>query len=156
MKPYTDYEPGRSKMPDDGQDIYVFRGDPELVNFPSTSEVFRAVFENTFYATCIGNGKGETLEANARACKMFGYTPEEMAGLSTSDLFNTETLSYRDYLAVRDATGKAKSVIVGIRKNGERFPCEITSLVFFEDNGERRTINTIQDLGKNYAKRFLG
>ena len=31
MKPYTDYEPGRSKMPDDGQDIYVFRGDPERV-----------------------------------------------------------------------------------------------------------------------------
>ena len=50
-----------------------------------------------------------------------------------------------------ETTEKQKAKITGIRKDGERFSCEITSLVFIDDDGEKRTINTIIDISKYYS-----
>ena len=138
------------------ENIQSFHGNPELVNFPSTSQIFQAVFENKYYASCIGNCNGQTLKANERACRMFGYTPEEMQGLTVNNLFDTATKNYANYLVARDRERKTKAVITGIRKNGNHFPCEISSLIYFDDNGEKRTLSTLQDLSKNYSKTFLG
>jgi len=136
---------------DEWDDIKSFHGNPDIVDFPSTSEIFEAVFENTYYANCIGNGHGQTIKANERACELFGYTPEEMKKLSVDDLFETERENYTNYISVRDCERKAKSIITGIRKNGDHFPCEISSLIYFDDNGEKRTLNTLYDLSKNYS-----
>lgn len=136
--------------------LKIFRGQPELVNFPSTSQIFQAVFENTFYASCISNGDGQTLEANEKACKIFGYTPAEMTRLSTKDLFDTKAGAYLKYVSERNATGKARAEITGIRKGGDRFACIVTSFIFNDDNGEKRTMNSIQDASKNYRSNFFG
>jgi len=128
-----------------------FQGHPELVNFPSTSEVFHAVLENLFYANFIGNGQGKMLEANETVCKLFGYTPNEMTRLTTNELFDTTEKNYKDYLFQRKSYGRAKAQITAIRKNGERFACEITSLIYVDDSGEKRSINTIIDISKNYS-----
>lgn len=148
-------ESNRDPGTEEEQDICVFHGQPELVSFPSTSEIFHAVFENSFYASCIGNGEGKTLEANETACKIFGYTPEEMTSLTTQDLFDTKAKNYIDYLSLRDSKGRAKSTITGIKKNGERFACSINSLIYFDDNGEKRTLNTLQEISKYYPKNFF-
>lgn len=128
-----------------------FRGNPELVNFPSTSEIFHAVLENSFYANFIGNGQGKTLEANETVCKLFGYTTNEMTRLTTKELFDTAEKSYKDYLFQRKSYGRAKAHVTAIRKGGERFACEITSLIYVDDNGEKRSITTVLDISKNYS-----
>jgi PAS domain S-box-containing protein len=153
MKAPIHFKPGdKFRTPDNKiKSLQGFRGQPELVKFPSTSEVFHAVLENSFYASCIDNGHGKTLEANGAICNLFGYTPGEMALLTTKDLFDTTEDSYREYLYQRKSYGRAKARITGIRKSGERFPSEITSLVFIDDGGEKRTINTIIDISKNYS-----
>ena len=153
MKAPTHIESGNKFYRIDNQEKYLqdFRGHPELVKFPSTSEVFQAVLENTFYASCIGNGEGKTLEANETVCKVFGYTTKEMTRLTTKELFDTRENKYLEYLCQRECNGRAKAKITGIRKNGERFPCEITSLIFIDEDGEKRTINTILDISRNYS-----
>ncbi|KAA9035467.1 PAS domain S-box protein [Ginsengibacter hankyongi] len=129
-----------------------FQGNPELVNFPSTSEIFHAVLENSFYANFIGNGEGKTLEANETVCRVFGYTTDEMTRLTTKDLFDTTEKNYKDYLFQRKSYGRAKAQITAIRKSGEHFACEITSLIYVDDTGERRSLNTIIDISKNYSR----
>ncbi|HEY5405775.1 MAG TPA: PAS domain S-box protein [Ginsengibacter sp.] len=131
--------------------LQEFRGHPELVKFPSTSELFRTLLENTFYASWIANGQGKTLEGNETACKVFGYTHGEMTQLTTNDLFDTTEKKYLDYSDQLQNNGKAKTKITGVRKDGERFSCEVTSLVFIDDDGERRTINTVVDISKYYS-----
>ncbi len=145
-----------TKLADGIEDLQFFRGRPELVSFPSTSEMFHAVFENTFYASCIGNGNGQTLEANEKACKIFGYTPGEMLTLSTQDLFNTNTSTYINYIAERKVSGKTKAELTGIRKDGEPFACIVTSFIFYDDNGDERTMNSILDISKNQGNNFFG
>ena len=128
----------------------ISHGHPELVNFPSTAEVFHAVFENSFHANCIANGHGKVLEANETVCKIFGYTEEEMIRLSTKEIFDAMDSNYAKYQNERESNGKAKAEITGIRKNGVRFLCEVSSVIFTDDNGETRTINTIHDISKKY------
>ena len=128
-----------------------FQGNPELVNFPSTSEIFHAVLENSFYANFIGNGQGKTLEANETVCKVFGYSVDEITRLTTSDLFDTREKNYKDYLFQRKTYRRAKAQITALRKSGERFACEITSLIYVDDSGEKRSINTVVDISKNYS-----
>ena len=142
----------KKNLPDDviQPDEKIFHGHPELVNFPSTAEVFHAVFENSYHANCIGNGHGQILEANETVCKIFGYTQKEMTGLFEKDIFDTTNSNYEKYLDTRDSDEKIKAEVTGIRKNGERFLCEVSSVIFTADNGERRTINTIHDISKNY------
>lgn len=155
MKPYTSFQnEEENTMTGIDQDICVFRGNPDLVDFPSAAEIFRAVFENSFYANYITNGQGRTLEANERACKIFDYASKEMVGLSSNDLFAITKPNYFQYITMRKSQRRVKSIITGIRRNGDHFPCEITSVVFFDDKGEKRIINTIQDLSKNYSKKF--
>lgn len=130
--------------------IQEFRGHPELVKFPSTSELFRALVENTFYASWISNGQGQTLKTNETVCKIFGYTSREIAGLTTKDFFDTNDKRYSDYSDHLRNHGKAKAKITAIRKDGERFSCEISSIVFIGDDDEKKTINTIIDISKYY------
>src|ERR1700690_4530936 len=157
MKAPTHFEPGKQFPGNDNQEKYLrnFQGHPELVKFSSTSEVFYALLENTFYASCIDNGQGKTLEANETVCKVFGYTLKEMTQLTTKELFDTTENKYVEYLFQRECYGRAKAEITGIRKSGERFPCEITSLIFMDDEGEKRTINTILDISRNYSSSFF-
>lgn len=153
MKAPTHIEQSEELHNSDSRDMYLteFRGNPELVKFPSTSELFHALLENTFYASCIDNGQGKTLEANETVCKIFGYTFEEITQVTTNELFDTKEKKYLDYLHHLHCNGKAKAKITGVRKDGERFSCEITSLVFIDDDGERRTINTIIDISRYYT-----
>ncbi|MEO7119647.1 MAG: PAS domain-containing protein [Ginsengibacter sp.] len=143
-----------TNLADGIENLQFFRGRPELVSFPSTSEMFHAVFENNFYATCIGNANGQTLEANEKACKIFGYTPAEMLKLSTKDLFDTKAGAYINYISERKIKGKTKAQLTGARKNGDLFACIVTSFIFYDDNGDERTMNSIQDISKNYVNNF--
>ena len=153
MKATTHIDQDRGLPGTDANQKYLqeFRGHPELVKFPSTSELFRALVENTFYASWIGNGQGKMLEANETVCKVFGYTPREITQLTIKELFDIKEKKYSDYSDQLRNVGKAKDQITGVRKDGERFSCEVTSLVFTNDNGEKRTINTILDISKNYS-----
>jgi len=153
MKTSSSFESYKNTFLDDSMQLNepILHGEPELVNFPSTAEVFHAVFENSFYANSIGNGHGKTLEANETICKIFGYTKDEMIRLTTKEIFDTTESNYAAYLSQRESNGKAKVEVTGIRKNGERFLCEISSVFFTNDNGEKRTINTIHDISKKYA-----
>ncbi len=131
--------------------LQEFRGHPELVKFPSTSELFRTLLENTLYASSITNGRGKMLEVNETFSGIFGYTSGELTQLTTKELFDTTERKYAEYADQLNINGKAKAKITGVRKDGDRFSCEITSLVFIDDEGERRTINTIVDISKFYS-----
>ena len=46
-------------------------GNLEIVNFPSTGELFDAVIGNSCHASKIGNVNGKTLKPNESACGIF-------------------------------------------------------------------------------------
>ncbi|MEX2564901.1 MAG: PAS domain S-box protein, partial [Cyclobacteriaceae bacterium] len=97
---------------------------------------YRALFENTVAALLIGKPDGSILEANSAACKMFGYTNEEIREIGRQGLIDPDTPGLKEKLKERSAKGSTKGELIGIRKNGERFWCDFSSSVFEGPGGD--------------------
>jgi PAS domain S-box-containing protein len=108
------------------------------------------------YATMIYAEKDAAIDANDKACSIFGYLPGEMNNIALQDVFDTNSHPYIAYAVALSNTGKAKGNITCIRKNGERFPCAVRSLVFMDDNGMKQIFTTIFDVSRNYSTKYFG
>lgn len=107
---------------------------------------FISIFENSLNAILLGIPDGTILEANNAAIEMFGYSLEELKSLGRGVIFDTSDPKMIAALKIREITGKSKGELIGIRKNGERFPCEFSSAIFITETGERRTSTVLNDI----------
>ena len=126
----------------------------EKANFPSASEIYNAVFENSFHAVYIGTATGEILKFNKKLCNLFGYSEDELRHIKYDDLFVTNDEAFRNFIKERKEKGIVKVVITCIKKSGERFPCRISSVVYQSDHGEKRSMNTLVDISDNLSARW--
>ncbi|WP_026462023.1 PAS domain S-box protein [Adhaeribacter aquaticus] len=89
---------------------------------------------------------GKILEANSTAVKMFGYSLEELKTMGRQDLIDHTDPQFISLLEERKITGKTSGEAIGIRKNRERFPCEFSSVIFKDRNGENRSSILLSDI----------
>lgn len=107
---------------------------------------FNAIKNNPVHAVFFTQPDGVILEANAGAAKMFGYTIDEIKKLTRQDLFDhTDPLLIKK-LQVRNLAGKVTGELNGIRKNGERFPCQFSSVLFKTPAGDDRANTIVLDI----------
>jgi PAS domain S-box-containing protein len=106
---------------------------------------YRAIANSSLYAFILGTRDGTILEANSAACKMFGYTEEEFRKLGRKGIVE-ETEEFLELLKERLRKGYVQGEQISIKKNGERFPCEFSSVCFKDLNGEERMINILRDI----------
>lgn len=126
----------------------------QKIDFPTTSELYNAVFENSFHPVYIGDGDGLILRFNEKFSKLFGYTTIELLELESSLLFDVKEQSFLDFMNERNRKRIAKYEVTGIRKTGIKFPCRISSVVYLGDSGEKRSMNTIVDISKDIEARW--
>lgn len=111
----------------------------------ANNPAFNAVANSSLYAFILGKPDGTILEVNTRACEMFGYTPEEFKKLRRRDI----ALHTEDFMALikeRNTKGYVQGEQISIRKNGEYFPSEFSSVCFKDLNGEDRMSTIIRDI----------
>jgi PAS domain S-box-containing protein len=126
----------------------------QRVDFPTTSELYNAVFENSFHPVYIGDGDEHIFRFNEKFSKLFGYTRSELLLLDSSLLFDVNEQAFLDFMNERDRKRIAKYEITGIRKSGIKFPCRVSSVVYLSENGEKRSMNTIVDISKDIEARW--
>lgn len=107
---------------------------------------YRAIIENSLYAFLQTMPGKLVLDANQAAVDMFGYTVEELRKLGRYDLLDRNDHRIEDFLARRDQEGKATAELTAIRKNGEHFPCQMSSAIYTDVNGEKVNSLVIVDL----------
>lgn len=112
----------------------------------ANEEKYRAVIDNSLYAIFLAPPAGCIQESNAAATAMFGYSREEFTRLDRHTLFDTTDEDIQAKIIERDEKGKAKGEFTGIRKNGERFPCEIASVLFHDIHGKQIGCSMIADI----------
>ncbi len=98
-----------------------------------SEEKFKAITESSQDAIIMMNSRKRISFVNSAACRMFGYTPEEMMGEDLHDLISPEQYidSFRKGFEVFRTTGTG--IVVGRtleieakRKNGNVFPVELS------------------------------
>ncbi len=146
MKNHSFYSPDNSDHFQKEERVLPTFGERDKVHFPTTEEVYEAVFDNSFHAAYIGTGEGKIIKFNEKLYKLLGYSKEEMIKVEGPLIFAMNEESFMNFINERNQKGIAKGRITCIRKSGERFPCKISSVTYKTDKGERRSLNTIIDV----------
>ncbi|MCK4624242.1 MAG: PAS domain S-box protein, partial [Phycisphaerae bacterium] len=109
---------------------------------------YRAVFESAADALLIFDFEGTIVEANPAACATYGYSYDEMIGLSGKDIVHPEYYHLFDNFKKQvKATGQFFAESVDVRKDGSAFDIEIrgTSFTF---KGKDHLMALVRDISE--------
>lgn len=107
---------------------------------------YHALIESSMDAVLLTLREGRILAANAAACEIFKMTHEEICNRERSDIVDSTDPRLQILLEERHRLGRAKGEITFKRKDGTKFPGEITSVVFTDADGQEKTSMIIQDI----------
>lgn len=111
-----------------------------------SEERYRSFFENSPDAVMVTIPDGKILAANPGACKMFQRTEKELCSLEQSAFTDLLNPRVAQALKLRRETGTATVELNFLRKDGTRFPGEITSSIFKDSDGNSRSSMIIRDI----------
>jgi PAS domain S-box-containing protein len=119
----------------------------------SESLLFQHAFNETLHSNIITiAGSGKIITANAAACRLLGYSKKELLTKNSATVFDTKEKGFQTMLRQRKSDGHAVAYLKAIRKNGNPFPCEITSAVFMDKDGIEKAVTTITDITQRKLK----
>lgn len=108
--------------------------------------LYRSVFEHSLEAVFLTAPDGRIFAANPAACRLFGYTEEQLCQLQRKDIVDPSSSQLSGFLAERSHAGRARAELINIHADGSRFPAEVSSEQFVDEQQQIRTILTIRDL----------
>ncbi len=111
-----------------------------------SEEKFKNLVEMAIDGIFVETDRGEILDCNSSACRMFGYTKEEMLGLTIADLVPDEfAKNLPERITAEDITGNVAVERVNKKKDGTIFPTEISTKLF-KLGGEEKLIAYVRDI----------
>ncbi|MDB5246639.1 MAG: domain S-box protein [Segetibacter sp.] len=127
-----------------------------VISKKSTSEtndtLHHLAFENSSQPNIISVvSTGIIVTANIAACNLLGYSKQELLTKSRAAIFEINKSSFKKMFKQRMREGQSAALVTAVKKDGQIFPCEITSAVFV-DNGIEKAITTITDMSKSILK----
>lgn len=114
-------------------------------NFRDSSEVYSQQFNNALAGIIVGTPSGEIIDVNPAACKILGYTHEELIEGGRSLIVDINSAVNRKSYKVREEKSKYEGEKEYIHKNGSIVTVEVCSHFFRNKSGEIRTMNTFKD-----------
>lgn len=113
-----------------------------------SEEKYRSFFENSMDAILLTNPGGQVFAANPAACEIFERTEEEIVKVGRAGVLDMLDPNAVKAISERKDTGKFKGELMMLRKNGDRFPAEVSSEIFKNDAGEERSSIIIRDISE--------
>ncbi|WP_337041713.1 PAS domain S-box protein [Emticicia sp. 17c] len=115
---------------------------------------YRPILENSLNAFFLDSPDGTIIDANQAAVDMFGYTLEELKTIDKKQIIDFTDETFTKLLAQRTKFGQIKGELTGIRKNGESFPCEFSSVLYRDTNNDLKACTFMCDISarKNAEK----
>jgi len=107
---------------------------------------YRSIFQNSRDGIVLFHSDDRILAANPEACRMHGYTEEEILGLSRDDIVDTGDPRLRESIEKRIQTGFFKGEVTHARKDGSKFPCEVTTAAIQDNNPLKSRVAIFRDV----------
>ena len=116
--------------------------------FDPTIEGYKSIFNNSLDAVLLTHPDGTIFYANSAAEELFGYTQKELYKIGRSGIVDTRDPNLTGMLDERTRKGRSKGELTFIKKDGSKFPGEITTNLFKDINGVMDTFMIIRDISR--------
>lgn len=113
-----------------------------------TVEGYKSIFNNSMDAVLLTHPDGTIFYANSAAEKIFGYTQNEICRLGRSGIVDTTDPNLVTMLDERKRNGRSRGELIFIKKDGSKFPGEISTNVFTDENDIMDTFMIIRDISR--------
>jgi PAS domain S-box-containing protein len=114
------------------------------------TSVYESFFINSLSALFLIKTDGTIVRANQAACDMLGYSEPELQLLKTDALIEKSQTAVSELRAERLAKGRAKGIIMAVRKNGGQFPIKLSTATLQTETGETMISVIATDLSEQY------
>jgi len=111
-------------------------------------ERYRSLFNNSIDGILLATSDGDVLEANPEACRILGMTEEEVCGRNRREILDEADQQAAALFEERAQTGKARGEVTFFRKDGSRVPCELSSSLFADKDGNLRSCTIFRDVSE--------
>ncbi|MEO6838082.1 MAG: PAS domain S-box protein [Ginsengibacter sp.] len=112
----------------------------------SNSKLGQLAFDHSIQANIVINSNERIIMANNAACKLLGYSQEELLTKNQADIFVVNESAFKEMLGQRTAKGHSKAYVTAIHKKGKQIPCEITSSLFIGEHNFEKSVFTLEDV----------
>ncbi len=117
-----------------------------MVALQALESKFKSIFDNSIDGVVLSNHTGELLSANPAACKMLGYTQQEMSTLVRTDLLDVESRSVQEMIYKQNTLGEFVGELNFKHKKGHYVPVEISSISMKDANGKNYVSTIVRDI----------
>jgi PAS domain S-box-containing protein len=107
---------------------------------------FRSLFDSSMDGILLTAPTGEIFSANPAACKMLNRSEEEICLLGRNSVVDVTDPRLADSLEERARTGRFSGELTLMRKDGSKFPAEVSSVIFKDKKGFDHTSMIIKDI----------
>jgi len=107
---------------------------------------FRRLMETSLDGLVLSDPNGHFLMANPAACEMFGRTEAELLATPLSGLLDINDPQFKQIVEERTAHGTAHRELMGFRRDGSRFPLEVSSIAFTDLHGNALAWTVVRDI----------
>jgi PAS domain S-box-containing protein len=113
-----------------------------------SENLYRMIFDHSMDGIILTDpgDDGKILSANPAACRMLGWTEEELVGKESDAILDLQELTLSALLDELTHSGSARAQLTYRRKDGTTFPGEVSTAFFTDSNGEPRKVSIIRDI----------
>ncbi len=121
---------------------------PSIPNY-QTLEQCKSIFMNNLYAILLTSKDypNTVFYVNSAAEELFGYSEEEIYKMGWRELVDNNDSQLPDFLEILSCSGNAKGELLLVKKDGSKFPGEISTNDFIDSNISI-SVSIVKDLSK--------
>ena len=116
---------------------------------------YRLLFEEGLDAILLGRPDGTIYAANQEAEKLFSMSEAELCLQGRKGIARATEPAYTQFLRQREKAGRFRGEVTLFRGDGSSFQAELSSFVFLDTDGEKRTWNVIRDVSERRRAEVL-
>ena len=113
-----------------------------------SEEQYYTIFKNSIDAILLTEPNGDVYAANPEACRVFGWTEEELCRVGGNGVVDITDTRLQTALDERIRTGRFKGELTYLRKDGTKFLGEVSTAIFKDKDGLYKTSMNIRDITK--------
>lgn len=116
------------------------------MNYFGSDEFYKQMFENNLDAIMLMSPDGVIYRANPSACQMFRTSENDLCKIGRDGIADTSDHRLYQIIHSLEKDGRARGELNMVRKDGTKFPAELTSCLFTDNQGKAMSVTTIRDI----------